>query len=205
MNHMKSHISSLPIILICTLLMLGPEIKISAQQNSEKENPGTFHLLFYGRNLNTEQVKVQLKTNPRAGEAWTNILKEGNNVWSSESRELLVIENLSMENYFGQDIRENYIAVRLTSKAEDSQPEISAMYALPPNVDIDKSSHGWFIERLKNQPVKLREQILASHVRPRPHILQNGVPFTEHIEAPVRHFKPGVREVEWLELLFQQN
>ena len=185
--------------------MLSPVSNIHAQQNSERETPETFNMLFYGKNLNTEQVKVQLKTNPKAGEDWTNILKERKNVWMSENRELLVIKNLSMENYFGQDIRENYIAVRLTSKAEDSLPEISAMYALPPNVDINKSSHEWFIDRIKNQPVKLREQMLASHVRPRPHILQNAVPFTEHIEAPVRHFKPGVREVEWLEVLFQMK
>ncbi|MCF8334570.1 MAG: hypothetical protein K9I47_10525 [Bacteroidales bacterium] len=198
----------LPIILIFMIgysgIFSSGNGLLAQSLKSEIENPETFHLVFYGKNLNTEDVKVQLKTNPIAGEAWTNILKD-KKIWMSESRKLLVIENLSMENYFGQDIRENYIAVRLTSKAEDSHPEISAMYALPPKVEINKSSHDWFIERLKTQPVKLREQVLASHVRPRPYTLPNGVPFTEHIEAPVRQFKPGVREVEWLELLFQQK
>lgn len=51
----------------------------------------------------------------------------------------------------------------------------------------------------------VRRHSVALHVRPRPVQLSADTPFIEHLEAPIRHRKPGVMEVEWLEILFQQG
>lgn len=174
-------------------------------QNPENKHPESFNLLIYGRNLSLDEINLQLKTNPRSGETWTTISKEDKKAWKSENQKLLVIENLRMKTYFGQDIRENYVAIRLKTKAKKYPPEVSAFYALPPEMDIDKPNAARLIKQIENQPMKVTDRALASHVRPRPYVLQTGEAYTEHIEAPVRRFKPGVREVEWLEILFREK
>ena len=55
------------------------------------------------------------------------------------------------------------------------------------------------------EPAVVRRHSLAVYERPRPARLRPGTPFIDHVEAPVRHRKPGVTEVEWLELLFQPS
>ena len=201
---MKNHHLIL-FFLITYIWTLNPISDLNAQKIPGKESNESFNLVIYGRNLSLDEINLQLKTNPGSGEVWTTISKEDKKVWKSQNRRLLVIENLSMKKYFGQDIRENYIAIRLKTKAKKYPPEVSAFYALSPEMEIDRSNAARLIKQIENQPMKVTDRALASHIRPRPYVLQTGGAFTEHIEAPVRLFKPGVREVEWLEILFRKQ
>ena len=173
----------------------------------EEESGETFDLVIYGENLTTDHLNVLLRTNPVFGLQWEDPLQASDKkvkVLNPDSKNILMICDLSKERYFGQDIRENYIGVKLESAVEDQHPEISAMYAVNADNECNKETADKYLRLIGNTPVKMKENAIASIVRPRPFILKPGKIYTEHIEAPVRDLKPGVKEVEWLDIIYGQ-
>lgn len=173
----------------------------------EEESGETFDLVIYGKNLTVDHLKVLLRTNPEFDFQWEDPLQASDKkikVLNPDSKNILVICDLSKERYFGQDIRENYIGVKLESAVEDQHPEISAMYAVNADSKCNKEATEKYLRLIGNTPVKIKKNAIASIVRPRPFILKREIIYTEHIEAPVRHLKPGVKEVEWLDIIYGQ-
>ncbi len=195
-------LSGILLVLGFTITGAGNPLAVNPEQPAQE----SFDLIVYGKNLHFAELEVMLKSNPTAGSQWTDVLEIMRNkdkVRTAGENKLLIIQGLSAKRYFGQDIRENYIAVRFQSHRENPLPKISAVYAFPSENKTASGSLKEYINWIENHPQKMESLSLASHVRPRPYLLKAGEVFTEHVEAPVRKFKPGLREVEWLKILFQ--
>ena len=156
----------------------------------------TFDLVLVGDSLSASTHRVALKTNPTAGAAWTTI----GEARCSETERLLVFPAQPTVRYLGQDIRENHLALRVT--AETGGGTLRAAYAVPSTNDLDATACAQLARLVETQPMSVRRHSLAAYERPRPAQLRPATPFIDHVEAPIRHRKPGVMEVEWLEILF---
>ena len=192
--------------MLLLIAILTADARISSEENADLSAQESFNLIVYGKNLDPAKLDIMLKTNPVAGSQWTEVLEIIGNKGKIETdgnNKLLIFRRVSTKRYFGRDIRENYIAVRFYNGQKDHPPEISAIYAIPSDNESASGTPERYINWIEKQPLKMESLSLASHIRPRPIILKSGKAFTEHIEAPVRQFKPGVREVEWLEILFK--
>jgi len=160
----------------------------------------TFDLVLVGDHLRAEAHRVALKTNPTTGASWT-VLEETR---CPRTNQLLVLSDLSATRYLGQDIRENHLTLRITtpSSTEDARGALRAVYAVPSTEPIDTAACAQLARLARTTPQALRRHSLAIYERPRPASLRAGTPFLDHVEAAVRHRKPGVVEVEWLNVLF---
>ncbi|MFW6019807.1 MAG: hypothetical protein ACOCPM_04430 [Bacteroidales bacterium] len=181
-------------LLLCSLLII-PDIGMSQDKMNE-----TFDLVIYGSNLNTDEIEILVKTNPQYGGQWDTISRNNSkiNFFTDNSQKLLKLSGLSMEKYFGQDIRENYIGIKVRSLEQEPLTKISAFYAFPAGA-FEKES---LVELIENHDPVLLDKCLAKIIRARPLKLDIVSYYTEHIEAPVRHKKPGIQEVKWLNILF---
>ncbi|MFO7891423.1 MAG: hypothetical protein R6V04_13915 [bacterium] len=174
------------------------------ETDAEQSNNCCFEIWIYGDGLSSENMEVSVKTNPEFGEQWHSILSPDRTDPSIRIfgyNRLLILSGLSLEKYFGQDIRENYAAVRVS--AEQNTSEIQAFYVLPEGIADKLNLPEQAIDLIRYHPEKIRQRSLACLIRPRPFRLINGNVYTEHIEAPVRHLPPGVQEVKWLKILFR--
>jgi len=181
------------------LLLINPGISLGFAGGIQKKSSEgeQFDLVVYGKHLDATTLSVELKSNPMFGSSWESA--EGKSI--IQGGQLLVIKNLSRERYLGQDIRENCLALRLG--AEGAKPvEISAVYALSSGNSDKEIPLEELQEAIERRPDDIRVISLASHVRPRPYVLEPDASWTEHVEADVRQFKPGIREVQWLDILF---
>ena len=160
----------------------------------------TFDLVLVGDHLRAEAHRVALKTNPTTGASWT-VLEETR---CPRTNQLLVLSDLLATRYLGQDIRENHLTLRITtpSSTEDARGALRAVYAVPSTEPIDTAACAQLARLARTTPQALRRHSLAIYERPRPASLRAGTPFLDHVEAAVRHRKPGVVEVEWLNVLF---
>ena len=177
----------------CVLAVVAHPLPVAAQPADGAER---FDLILFGDALHPDRQTVFLRSNPTAGDAWTPM----NRTECVNTDRVLVLPDLAPERYLGQDLRENYLALRITSTSAGGS--LRAAYAVP-------SVHPWTgttcetVAQLTTQrPMIVRRHSLAVYERPRPAPLRPGTPFIDHVEAPVRHRKPGVVEVEWLEILF---
>jgi len=163
--------------------------------------PGqTFDLVLVGDHLRPEAHRAALKTNPTAGATWTPL----DDVTCTGAERLMVIPDLSVARYLGQDIRENHLTLRITTRSSTSGDRgvLRAVYAVPSAGSLDPSACTQIARLARTAPQNIRRHSLAAYERPRPAPLRPGTPFLDHVEAPVRHRKPGVMEVEWLNILF---
>lgn len=185
-----------------------------AQPEQSQEH---FHLILFGDHLARENLQISLKTNPGYGEEWQKLGKQRDG--ASQDGRFLKYNDLSLEKYFGHDIRENYLPLRITWQGDGSEsgkasrgaaksPEkesikIRAVYV----VAADGEASGWswsqWKEKITRDPAAVKSSSMASHVRPSPQRMHPGRAWTIHVEAPVRHLKPGVQEVKWLDILFR--
>lgn len=172
-------------------LVLGPTVH--AQPVSSVD---TFDLVLVGDSLSVSAHRVALKSNPTKGATWTT-LKEAR---CEETERLLVLPAQPTDRYLGQDIRENYLALRVTAETDGST--LRAAYAVPSTNDLDAAACAQLARLAETQPMTVRRHSLAAYERPRPAQLRPGAPFVDHVEAPIRHRKPGVMEIEWLQILF---
>ena len=180
--------------LLVAVWSVGP---VGAQSGPAVE---TFDLVLVGDHLRAEAHRVALKTNPTTGASWT-VLEETR---CPRTNQLLVLSDLSATRYLGQDIRENHLTLRITtpSSTEDARGALRAVYAVPSTEPIDTAACAQLARLARTTPQALRRHSLAIYERPRPASLRAGTPFLDHVEAAVRHRKPGVVEVEWLNVLF---
>lgn len=182
-------------ILLCTglFLLLGPTA------HAQPATPvDTFDLVLMGDSLSSAH-RVDLKTNPTAGGTWTKRTE----VRCTETKGVMVVPTQPVDRFLGQDIRENYLALRI--RAQTTGGSLRAAYALPSIEHMDDRTCSRLARLIQTKPMVVRRHSLAVYERPRPAPLRPGTPFIDHIEAPVRHRKPGVMEVEWLEILFRPS
>lgn len=157
-----------------------------------------FDLILVGDQLSPSTHQVALKTNPTQGGSWTSL---------GETRcvgveGVLVVPDLSRSRYYGQDRRENHLSLRITTTRNASQGRLRAVYAVPHD-EWTNSACTQLTRLVRSNPQTVRRHSLATYERPRPASLTPGKPFIDHIEAPIRHRRPGVMEVEWLNILFR--
>lgn len=162
----------------------------------------TFDLVLFGSGLTPSAQEVALKTNPWRGDAWTPVSSTDGSPSCASSSTLRVVPGLPTDRYLGQDLRENYVALKLSTARGESAGRLRAAYALPSVDSIGAAACERLVTLIETDPSTVRRHSLAAHVRPRPAPLSADAPLIEHLEAPIRHRKPGVMEVEWLEILF---
>ncbi len=158
----------------------------------------TFDLVLVGDSLSASSHRVALKTNPTVGETWEPLTE----VRCEETARLLVFPAQSTDRYLGQDIRENYLALKVSAEVEGGT--LRAAYAVPSTDEFGTKACARLTRLAETQPLTVRRHSLAVYERPRPARLRPERSFIDHVEAPIRHRKPGVMEVEWLEILFGQ-
>jgi len=156
----------------------------------------TFDLVLVGDSLSASNHSVALKTNPTVGANWERLTE----VRCATTGRLLVFPAQSTDRYLGQDIRENYLALKVSAEAGGGR--LRAAYAVPAADEFDADTCAYLSRLAQREPLTIRQHSLAVYERPRPAQLHSEKAFIDHIEAPIRHRKPGVMEVEWLEILF---
>lgn len=171
---------------------LGPSVE--AQPVSSIDS---FDLVLMGDSLRPSTHTVKVRSNPTAGETWTAL----ENPQCAETGRVLVFPNQSAQRYLGQDIRENYVALKVLAEAKGGA--LRSAYAVPSVDKFDSNDCDEIARLIETRPMVVRRHSLATYERPRAVPLHPDTPFIDHIEAPVRHRKPGVMEVEWLEILFR--
>lgn len=187
-----------PALSIALLALLAPGLS-AAQPTSSVE---TFDLVLFGTGLSPSAQEITLKTNPWRGDAWTPVPTTNGPAPCASSSALRVVPGLPTARYLGQDVRENYVALKISPFSEDPNGQLRAAYALPSVDTLGAAACERLVTLIETDPATVRRHSLAAHVRPRPATWSVDTPLIEHLEAPVRHRKPGVMEVEWLEILF---
>lgn len=189
--NLRLRLASVALLGAVFALVLGPTVH--AQPVSSVD---TFDLILVGDSLSVSAHRVALKSNPTKGATWTTL----DDVQCDETERLLVLPGQPTDRYLGQDIRENYLALRVT--AETDGGILRAAYAVPSTNDLDAAACARLARLAETRPMTVRHHSLAVYERPRPARLRPGAPFIDHVEAPIRHRKPGVMEVAWLQVLF---
>lgn len=192
MTHYKLVLSVFPFLLITALGM--------AQSTSHQSSQ--FNLVIFGDNLETNSIEIRLKVNPGTEQHWQKVEEKANRYSDSEYT-TLTYKGLSSEKYAGQDIRENYIAVKIRV-LNKNETKVRGLYALP-HLECSQNNLEKIHEAIKSSPEQIHKHTIAKVVYPRPQSLSADKDFTEHIEMPVRHLKPGVQEVRWLDIIFSDN
>lgn len=187
---MKSHF-----LIITVILALFSQERLWAQSRDSRRTKQHFDLVLFGKNLNHSKLNVWLRTNPWLSDQW---VRSGTAYLRTISGyDLLAYRDLPVDRYLGQDIRENYLLIKI--KPRQGNASLSAIYVLPHSKNFDAKK---IFTLIKENPVELQQHSLADYIRPRPYHLQANQTLTEHVEAPVRNLKPGVQEVRWLDILF---
>lgn len=171
-----------------------------AQPGPPVEN---FDLVLVGDHLRADVHRVALKTNPTYGTAWSSV----DGARCTDTTQLMVIPDLSASRYLGQDIRENHLTLRITTRSSSTADggALRAVYAMPSGPSYDPATCTRLVHRARTAPQQIRRYSLAAYERPRPASLRTDAPFLDHVEAPVRHRKPGVVETEWLNILLGES
>lgn len=188
-------------------IMMGLPGGLFSGSPGGKKSFAYFDFWVYGEGLNEGKYQIFLKTNLFYGNKWECVGKfpqHSDNLKVSKEGKLLIISRLKREKYWGQDIRENYVAVKMVSPKGNPTVSVKGMYIFSSQTE-EKEGLERKIRRIENQYPVLNKKSLAYHVRPRAYTLVHGVPYIEHVEAPVKGHKPGVLEVEWLEMIFKHK
>lgn len=192
--------------ILSACLALGLLTLLAAPPATAQPTPPveSFDLVLYGANLAPQNHHVELKSNPWRGDAWIDV-GDGSQPPCPKQSNLRVFPELSAQEYLGQDIRENYVALKITAKRAKTEGTLRAVYALPSAHSLDAEACRSLADLITSSPSAVRRHSIALHTRPRPASLSTETPFIEHLEAPIRHRKPGVMEVKWLEILFSSD
>jgi len=177
------------------LLLLGLGLSMGLP-TAAQPSVDRFDLVLAGDRLPPAAHAVALKTNPTQGASWTTV----DAVACEETAHIQVVPSQSAAQFLGQDLRENYLALRLGA-TDASDGVLRAAYALPAADRWSDARCARLSRLVRTAPQTVRRHSLAAYERPRPVRLRSDAPVITHIEAPVRHRKPGVMEVEWLNVL----
>jgi len=182
------------LVYFCLLLLASAGL---AQSSSQQ--PARFDLVIFGSDLSLQETEVWLKENPGTADNWHK-LESGLVAKTTNSKHTtLIYRGLETNKFAGQDIRENYISIKLRIDNQQNA-QLRAAYALPHLENTDEITNK-IHQAIQSHPAKMKEHSMATLVFPRPHSLSQKA-VIEHIEMPVRHLKPGVQEVRWLDILF---
>jgi hypothetical protein len=177
-----------------------------------------FDLWIYGQDFDHVEHALYLRTNPAEGGEWelvgyfdgdqdSTAYLEGARADLVRDRdgqfEAAVFHGLSRDRFLGGDIREGTLEVRIVTDSAADGSELSALYAMPYRPTRNYRTEEEIAHLVEEQPRWIRVNSLASHVRPRPVRLEAGSEWVEKLEAPVREARPGVLEVQWLDLLWE--
>lgn len=185
-----------PLLATFCLLLIAS----AAPAQPSNQEPPQFDLVIFGNNLKTQTTKVWLKENPGTHDHWQQL--DGGKTVSGHGFSTVIYSNLSTARFAGQDIRENYIAVKIGTANSESL-HIRAAFALPHLDDINQMSDK-IRQAIQLNPKQLQQHSIASLLLPRPQTVSPDQKMIEHIEMPVRPLKPGVQEVRWLDILFSK-
>lgn len=178
-----------------------------AGQTERPTIPKTFDLVLFGEGWEAETVEVSLMENPGAKKNWIIISKEEQyetRYLHTKEATLMVIRDIDARRFVGQDIRENYVALRLkTSDVLNSdQVYFRSVWVVEHERELNAETLNKWMEYIRQNPLKMKEHSVASLSYPRSKRLEPGQSYIDHIELPVRHLKAGVQEVRWLDILF---
>lgn len=177
-----------------------------------------FDLWIYGHDFDHVEHSLYLRTNPDRGETWELVghfnPERDRAGYRPEARDSLirsldgrrgavVFHGLSRERFFGGDLRERHLTVKITTREDADGSGLRAVYAVPHRSTRNYLTEEAVTELIEERPRSTRINSLAHHVRPVAAPLVPDEPFVEKVEAPVRGMKPGVLEVEWLDLLWE--
>ena len=159
--------------------------------------PKQFDLAVFGQDLHASNVQVWLKENPGINNNWVKLDNEKAVTSTDDSLTTIIYQGLSTDKFAGQDLRENYLAIKIKKKGRQTA-QIRAAYALPTIKQRTDNLH----KAIQSHPGKIKKHSIGSLVFPIPQRITNKKTFVEHIEMPVRHLKPGIQEVRWLDVIF---
>lgn len=168
-----------------------------------------FDLVLHGRDLDPAGLAVWVRENPSAGEAWVQLEQAGQVSVGDAGWGVVVYPGLGALRYLGQDVREGHVAVRVQGLLEGAgagAPAVTGFYVLLHRRDAEgapRARADSLRRLLTDAPWQVETASAAAVVYPRPRPVEPGGAWVEHVEAPVRHRKPGELEVEWLEILFR--
>lgn len=197
---------NLPCTFALLLLLLATGTFVSRAQPAcagDQAEERYFDLVIFGSGLERNAPSLALKTNPRSDRPglWEPP-DSGEGVGRYRDRQgdvTLALTRLPCDRYVGQDIRENYLALRL---AGGGGAALAAAYVLPHTGTESDTLAEIAAGVIRSRPLRLERLSLAAFVSPRPKRLTPGDTLIEHLELPVRGYPPGIREAEWLEILF---
>lgn len=193
-------IDSKILLIFCTFFLL-----ISTAQAQSTDKPAQFDLVLFGSSLDAQHVEVWLKENPGIENNWQKLTSGQTVINQDDNFSILVFSSLVIKKFAGQDLRENYIAIKVAATDGQENSELRAMYVFP-HSDYSSEKLALKLHKVtRSHPGELQKYSLAQQVRPRPHQLSDGTAFIEHIEMPVRHHKPGLQEVKWLNIIFSNE
>jgi hypothetical protein len=180
----------------------GPSAE--ADPTVPQADSGRFDLVVIGDGPGLRRAGVELRENPSAGGAWRAVRTRPVSLDGEPPGAALVVARLRTSRYLGQDIRQNHLMLRL-SVPDGAGAQVRAVYAVPHTGTAADSLARRLVAAAERRPVQVRRRSLASLVRPRPARLAPGDTLTTPVEAPVRHRRPGVLEVRWLEILYRSK
>ncbi len=165
-----------------------------------------FDLVVHGQRLGEEGIRVLLRENPLAGDAWVDVATLADcTAAGAGPTATLFCPGLESARFLGRDIRERYLALRVVARRDGAS--LRAAYVLPAALTGRPSAvrAAELDARIRSAPEGVAEAAVAVVVYPRPRPVPAAGALTEHVELPVRHRAPGVVEVEWLEILFRSR
>jgi hypothetical protein len=179
-----------------------------AANSTARPDTVRFDLIVYGRGLADADLSVALKTNPDRGARWTPLgAPQATAASANATGSVAVWARRSAGRFLGQDLRARRLLLRIRPPdgvSARSAPAVRAVYAVPslPDRSPDAAYATRLLRQIVTDPLAVRRLSYASLVRPRPLALADTT-LTTPVEAPVRHLKPGVLEVRWLDLLYR--
>lgn len=195
----------LPVILILIAAASTPHAQPACEGSPGED--GSFDLVLFGTGLEIQSLDLYLKVNPwlDEGGTWQSITTEpGGRALQADRRgyRARILTGLPCGRFIGQDIRENYLELRVENGSNEKPIKLNAIYAFHHTGSSPEEMGKTVLEQVRSRPIDLERHSLARFIAPRPIVIRPGTAFVEKIELPVRGNKPGVREVEWLEILF---
>lgn len=158
-----------------------------------------FDLLVYGLDLNRGDHEVFLRTNLDFGHEWESIGRIAADGASGDRWGTAVFPGLSGERFLGQDVRENYVDVRIVTTGGADGAHLAALYAMP-HAPRARGGTAQVTRLIEDDPTAVERRSFMSLVHPKPVALRAGAEYVGHVIGSVKHSGPGIKEVEQLKI-----
>lgn len=176
-----------------------------------------FDLWIYGRGLEDGHHDLLLKRNPWTGGGWESVRRgesaaerdppdhedaAAHRSGADEGWGARVVGGLPRSRFLGQDLRVGGLTLKLVA---GDTVRVAAVFAMPHRLPADSGTADSVASLLERARGRVRAASLAHHVYPHPVSLGRGDTLVLRVEGRVRDRKPGVLEVEWLDLLWRSG